>query len=245
MDKSRFGVNHGWEFREYSYPQTIVVHTTNGRVGTGFGSEANFLYTTDDVSAHFLVGKDGQIVKFLDPLKHRAWHAGAVITQRWNNNNSIGIECHYTPGEGIWPSAMRDSLTELVKYLMAQFHITLPANIETHRYIAIPKGRKVDPSGFPDAEFYVWRSRLFEPDMTHYRVISPEVNVRMSPKRTNDNIAGTLYAGDEFYSAAIKMDENGEYISGKNTWAHVTKGFSRGKPVDGLGFVHTSVLQIV
>lgn len=245
MDKTKRGVNKGWDFREYAYPQTIIIHTTNGRKNTLFGSEANFLLTSNAVSAHYLVGKQGQVAQFLDPRLHRAWHAGAVITQRWNNNNSIGIECHYTPGEGTWPTVMRNALTDLVKYLIDEFNITVPANIETHRFVAIPKGRKIDPSGFSDAEFYVWRRRLFEPPMTKYRVISPVVNVRQSPKRTDNNIAGILYAGDEFYSAALKLDENGEWISGKNTWAHITEGTSRGTSVSGLGFVHTSVLQVI
>lgn len=240
LDKTKRGVYNGWDYREYSYPQTIVIHTTNGRYNSSYASEAGYLYSAYNVSAHFLVGKLGQVTRFLDPRIHRAWHAGAVVTQRWNNNNSIGIECHYTPGEGTWPIAMKDALTELVQMLMREYAITLITNIDTHRKIAIPAGRKIDPSGFPDNEFYAWRDTL---GMKQYRVTNFAVNVRQSPKRDNNNIAGVIYAGDIFYSAALKQDENGEYISGKNTWAHVTKGISKGKPIDGLGFVHTSVLE--
>lgn len=245
LDKTTRGVYNGWDFREYAIPQTIIIHTTNGRYNSSYGSEAGYLYSAFNVSAHYLVGKAGQITQFLNPRIHRAWHAGVVSSQRWNNNNSIGIECHYTPGEGPWPIFMKQALTELVKYLIGEFHITLAVNIDTHRKVAIPIGRKIDPSGFPDNEFYTWRESLFIPPMTKYRVIPPVVNVRQSPKRIDTNIAGVLYAGDEFYSAALKTDENGEYISGKNTWAHITKGISRGKIIDGLGFVHTSVLTTI
>lgn len=239
LDKTMRGVNNGWDYREYTYPQTIVIHTTNGRYNSSYASEAGFLYASYNVSAHYLVGKKGQITRFLDPRIHRAWHAGVVVSQRWNNNNSIGIECHYTPGEGAWPVVMKQALTDLVRQLMIAYNIKVITNIDTHRKIAIPIGRKIDPSGFNDTEFYAWRNTL---GMRKYRVMNPQVNVRQSPCILPDNIAGTLYQGDEFYSAAVKQDECNGNVRGITTYAHITHGFSRGKPIDGLGFVHTSVL---
>ena len=177
--------------------------------------------------------------------------AGAVFDSRFNNNNSIGIECHYTPkdgGEGAWTSAMHEALTELVKMLIKKHNITSPDMIETHRRVAVPKGRKIDPSGFSDVDFYVWRLLLFqkpvEPLIT-YRVIKPEINVRYSPRADIDNIVGSLFMGETIQSVVLKKDEAGQSIRGINTWAHLTHGSRNGRPLDGLGFVHTSNLTIV
>jgi len=249
FDKTRRGIGNGFDRRTNNIkPASIVVHTTNGRKNSNFLKEAAYIYGSNNISSHYLIGKDGSIIQFLSPA-YRAWHAGAVNDSRFNNNNSIGIECHYTPGEGAWTTAMHHALTELVNSLDITYNIKSPELIETHRHVAIPVGRKIDPSGFPDAEFYVWRNRLFitetTPAETKYKVIAPEVYVRKSPEVLPNNIAGKLYKGDIFTSAALKTDEGGSSFRGINTWAHVTHGNSQGKPVDGLGFVHTANLTII
>lgn len=248
LDKAMLGVGWGWDHRQHADPKTIIIHTTNGAKGSLYKNEARYIYQSNKISAHFLNGKEGQITQFLD-TKERAWHAGAVNDPRFNNNNSIGIENHYTPGEGAWTQAMHDTLTELVKFLIQKHSITSPDLIETHRKVAIPKGRKIDPSGFEDVEFYVWRSRLFEspkPKPIIYKVIVDSARIRTSPKIASNNIVPLrLSRGDIFESDALKVDENMEYVYGINTWAHLTRGKHNGQPVDGLGFVHTSNLTII
>lgn len=247
LNKALHGIGNGWDYRSAGNPKSIIIHTTNGAKFSKYSSEANYIYTTSKVGAHFLVGKEGQITRFLDPIL-RAWHAGAVNDPRFNNNNSIGIENHYTPGEGSWTKAMHDALTWLVSELSKQYHIAVPELIETHRRVAIPAGRKIDPSGFADAEFYVWRNRLFEVPKTlptiRYRVIVDVARVRTSPQIA-DNIVGRVTKGDIIESEATKVDEKLQYINGINTWAHVTHAVHDGKAIDGLGFVHTSNLTIV
>ncbi len=249
LNKALHGIGNGFDRRTSNVrPISIIIHTTNGNYGSSYEKEREFIYNAKGIGAHFLVGKQGQITQFLD-TNLRAWHAGTVNDQRFNNNNSIGIECHFTIGE-YWTKLMHDALTELVLYLISANKIAGPSLIETHRKVAYPAGRKIDPSGFPDDEFYVWRNGLFikQAPIVHeikYKVISQEVNIRQSPKVAPNNISGALYKGDIFYSQALKIDEDGKSIHGINTWAHVTKGISKGKPVDGLGFVHTSNLIIV
>jgi hypothetical protein len=251
LDASKRGLSRGWDYRRNATAKSLLIHTTNGHIGTMYESERNFIYYSDYIKAHYLVGKKGQVTKFLD-IALRAWHAGAVNDSRFNNNNSVGIECHYTPGEGLWTPEMHSTLDELVRYLIKEMGITSPEMIETHRAVATPKGRKIDPSGFSDAEFYVWRSRLFEAPQkpfVKYRVISAEVNIRTSPHipHLNEptNIVGKLTRGDIFESEALKVDEYREYVHGINTWAHLTRGVHNGKPVDSLGFIHTSNLTII
>src|SRR5688500_12378187 len=118
FSKSRKGIGNGFDYRTSGVkPITVIVHTTNGNKGTLFSSEAKYIYNSPNVGAHYLVGKQGQVVRFLDPMIHRAWHAGAVNDSRFNNNNSIGIEVHYTPGEGSWTHAMYDALTGLLLHI--------------------------------------------------------------------------------------------------------------------------------
>lgn len=105
---------------------------------------------------------------FDDILKYRAWHAGSVRNPIYNNNNSIGIECHYTPGEGIYLPNMQSALTELVISLQKQFDIV---DIETHRNVAMPKGRKVDPSHLSDVEFYLWKERVMKKEDNEIPII--------------------------------------------------------------------------
>lgn len=110
-----------------------------------------------------------------------------------------------------------------------------------------PEGRKLDPSGFSDPEFYVWRNRLTlptEPAEIKYKVAVQTARIRTAPN-LHANIVGRLHKNDIFYSQAVKLDEHNAYVSGINTWAHITRGFHNKQPVDGLGFIHTSNLILV
>lgn len=238
-------------------PRSIIVHTTNGKAGSTFAAEANYIRYSRAISSHYLIGKDGHIVQFLDPRYWIAWHAGCVKATLWSNPFSIGIEMHNTPTEGHVSAAMVSALDWLVRELMRDFSI-IATSVDTHRNVAVycrdhplagQLGRKIDPSIWPDSEFYTWRSTLAPAQSyTTYKVINPKgVNVRQSPQVNPLNIAGVLYYGDTFQSDVLKVDEKGETHTGvsgsSNLWAHLYKGTSMGQPVDGLGFVSLSNLQ--
>lgn len=137
-------------------PTSLVIHTTNGNRGSSFAGEANYLYASSSVSAHFLVGQLGEIAMILHP-KWRAWHAGAALVD-FNNANSIGIECHHAVGD-TWTNVQRTALTWLTSSLLAEFNIS-PRMVETHRKVATPAGRKQDPSDWNDEDFYRWQKSL-------------------------------------------------------------------------------------
>lgn len=153
-------VGGAWIADRGGLPSSIVVHSTNGRKGSSLAGEAKYLRDSPGVSCHDLIGKDGTIVEIL-PTSAVAWHAGAALGP-WDNFASIGIELHHAVGD-TYPAAQIDALTERVQQFIAIFGITRD-RIETHRAIALPKGRKVDPSDMTDHEFYVWRSGLYQPD---------------------------------------------------------------------------------
>lgn len=246
------GVN-GYQPRPLGYfkPSTIIIHTTNGNKGTTSEHEADYILNSRSISAHYLIGKSGELYEFLDPMKYIAYHAGCVKAIKWSNIYAIGIEIHNTPKEGAVNTQQKATLDTLVRYLIQKFKIDY-THIDTHRNVAVfckphifagKLGRKIDPSGFSDIKFYAWRDSLKAPLPIHtdiyYKVKSPKgVNIRQSPSIRSDNISGTLVYGDVFIAGDIKKDENNRYINGTNLWVHVLKGMSQGKDVSQLGFVH-------
>lgn len=165
----------GYEQRIGKPPTRWVIHTTNGKKGSSFAGEARFLldnpYAATDkpVSAHYLVGKQGQVVRFLRPDTYVAWCVGTSALG-WNNFQTINVECHLTRGE-TFTVAMKDALTRLLLEGSYAYGIDLgnATNVETHRAIATPLGRKVDPSGWDDDHFYEWRGYLSDTLWPEYR----------------------------------------------------------------------------
>lgn len=203
-------VGHGYDYRPNGVGATsIIVHTTNGNRGSSFVGEARFIQHSPAIGAHFLVGKGGQIAQFL-PVRLRAWHAGVTLPGFYNSN-SIGIECHLTPGEQ-WTSSQRQSLTGLVQYLVRQYGIQ-ESRIETHRAVALPKGRKIDPSEWSDADFYAWRRRLFP---KRYRVVVDVANIR-AQANTQSRVVGTVTNLSE--PLAVVDVVKGQTLQGDHRWA--------------------------
>ena len=158
---------HGYVMRSGA-PSSIVVHSTEGAVGQSLSSAANYLYTAAGVSAHYLIGKQSEIIEFLKPGPYEAWHAGGqqangtwTAQPEYANPRSIGIECLHASGES-WPAAQKDALGWLLQQLCKQ-HAIKSTMIDTHGQIAIagPYQRKVDPTNWPRPEFLAWRDALF------------------------------------------------------------------------------------
>lgn len=166
FDKARlWPVGHGYSART-GEPGAVIVHATHGRRGTSLRNEALFLVNSPDVSAHYLIGRAGEVLPILDP-RWCAWHAGQV-RPGWSNNESIGIELHAAASEPITP-AQRAALADLLtRALLPRYGIPL-ARVETHRAVALPRGRKSDPGGWPQPDFLAWRASLAAPLTTRYR----------------------------------------------------------------------------
>jgi hypothetical protein len=110
------------------------------------------------VSAHYLVSKEGTIKHMLED-RYTAWHAGVVNDVRFSNNNSIGIEVHYTPEESRNIPLAIEALTNIVR----SYKVSNPnLLVAMHRTVAVPKGRKIDPSFFSDRDFSIWRDIALE-----------------------------------------------------------------------------------
>lgn len=205
----RFAVGHGYLMRA-SEPTSGVIHTTNNaRLNTAFSGEAAYLFESADVSAHFLIGKQGQIVQFLDPAGYSAWHAGSALSA-WTNDHSVGIELHVSVGE-VPTAVQKDATAWLCRQLMQQFGIA-PALIETHRKIALPAHRKSDPEGWPDADFYAWRASLDAPaKLRRFRVRGVPI---YQAQNLTGTLAGHLNAPDVVEIDATYSNGGGHLASG-------------------------------
>ena len=127
-------------------PTVIVLHST----ACAYRVAVRWLRDpASQVSAHFVVGRDGRIVQLV-PLARAAWHAGV---SEWRgrphvNNYSIGIEMEHFDGRQDWPEAQVQAVAALCRGLMQRYRIPVE-HIVSHAEIARPHGRKVDPVGFP------------------------------------------------------------------------------------------------
>ena len=84
----RFVQAKSWTKRSIQH-KYLVMHFTAGR---SFSKSLNTL-TTQKVSAHLLVGREGEIAQMVD-FNYKAWHAGASSWKGFGGINaySIGIE---------------------------------------------------------------------------------------------------------------------------------------------------------
>jgi N-acetylmuramoyl-L-alanine amidase len=150
-------------FNERQPSFVILHHTGNADVQRALGVLSNPIA---QVSAHYLVARDGTIYYLVDERK-RAWHAG----ESWwggpvdMNSASIGIELD-NDGTEAYAEPQITTLLALLADLKQRYGIRA-LNILAHGDIA--PGRKVDPSvKFPwrrlaEHGFGVWCEPPFEP----------------------------------------------------------------------------------
>ena len=141
----------------------ILHHTGKAEAERALGTLSN---PVSEVSAHYLVARDGTIYYLVDEMK-RAWHAG---DSWWGgpsdmNSASIGIELD-NDGSEPYAESQIAALLALLADLRQRYRI--PAvNFLGHGDIA--PGRKVDPGvGFPwrrlaEHGFSLWCEPPFEP----------------------------------------------------------------------------------
>lgn len=185
--------------------RALVLHTTEG----AFPSDLHWLCNPQPgnpaarVSAHYVIDPDGDIYQLV-PDERAAWHAGrcwfAGVTD-WNDI-SIGIEVSHTQGHA-WPDVQQRRLTMLARSLVEKHHIT-PGFVVTHRQIAYPRGRKVDPTDMSDADFAAFVPSLYAPIAALFQVTAERgVNVRAEPSPTATKL-GALPKGALFHGEVVQ-----------------------------------------
>jgi hypothetical protein len=134
----------------------IVLHATAGSAASALAWLTN---PAARVSAHYLIEKSGHTYQLVAD-EYAAWHAGRASWQGQTavNECSIGIElANDNSGRDGYPPEQIDALLELTQAKVAQYQIA-PVMVTRHLDVALPRGRKTDPAGFPWPEFV---ARLF------------------------------------------------------------------------------------
>ena len=122
----------------------VVIHYTASLSFSGTVSW--FVNPAAQVSAHYLVGRDGEIAQFVDEADV-AWHAGRAA--EWPvgtggvNSRSIGIELVGTATSGFTGSQL-GSLWALLAGIVRRHRIA-PENVVGHKDV-LP-AQKIDPDG--------------------------------------------------------------------------------------------------
>ncbi len=141
---------------ERALPVTMaVLHYTE--MESAEASLARLTEPEAKVSAHYLIGEDGEVVRLV-PEDKRAWHAGASYWRghRDVNSASIGIELDnpgHANGYRAFPDAQIEALLPLLHRIVREHDIPR-ANVVGHSDVA--PARKTDPG-----ELFPWE-RLAE-----------------------------------------------------------------------------------
>jgi N-acetyl-anhydromuramyl-L-alanine amidase AmpD len=140
----------------------VVVHYT-GSLSID-GTLAWFRAPSAEVSAHYVVGRDGRLVQMVK-LEDVAWHAGRDACMRPDlpktdprrepgvNSRSIGIELVGTEHDG-FTEAQYVALCDLVAMLVKRYPAITPERVVGHSQV-LPL-EKTDPEGPHNANRFDW-----------------------------------------------------------------------------------------
>jgi len=124
-------------------PEAVVIHIMEG---TLHGTDTWFKTPASKVSAHYGVGKNGEVHQYVDEL-NTAWHAGRVVNPTWAlikkgvnpNLYTVGIE-HEGHANSKWTDEMYNASALLISAICQRWGIILDRNhIVGHHEIYAPK----------------------------------------------------------------------------------------------------------
>ena len=124
----------------------IVLHATVEP--TLEGTRKIFLDNLRKVSAHFVVGREGEVLQMV-PVEKRAWHAGksVLMGKEHVNDFSVGVEIvNLNDGKQPFTDSQYQSVAGIVRLVRSKFPVP-DERIVSHAQIALPQGRKSDPLG--------------------------------------------------------------------------------------------------
>ncbi len=117
-----------WVGRKGYRPEAVVIHIMDGTLP---GTDSWFANPTSQVSAHYGIGKSGEVHQYVQE-NDAAWHAGRVDAPVWKlirpnvnpNLYTIGIEHEGKPDEG-WTEAMKQSSATLIREICQRWQIPI------------------------------------------------------------------------------------------------------------------------
>lgn len=137
-------------------PQGILLHSCEGTAASSLPWLTN---PRSGVSCTYYVTRTGIIFQ-LAPDTYRTWHAGTASYAGLTDwNTAIGIELEHREGQD-YPAIQMQALEWLCRRLIGRW--TIPRNrVAAHRWVAVPRGRKGDPSNWSDADMRAWIAGLY------------------------------------------------------------------------------------
>jgi N-acetyl-anhydromuramyl-L-alanine amidase AmpD len=141
----------GWKTRGHGPMGTvkgcILHHTAGSKTGNmpSLGTVTNGRADLAGPLCNYGLGRDGTVYVV---AAGRAYHAGAGSWHGVTAGNSelIGIEAENSGDGQPWPSVQLDAYVRLVAAILKQVNAD-PIMACAHREFALPKGRKIDPTG--------------------------------------------------------------------------------------------------
>lgn len=120
-----------WFGREGHKPEAIVIHIMDGTLS---GTDAWFMNPQSNVSAHYGIGKAGEVHQYVKE-ENSAWHSGRVEKPTWSglknninpNRYTIGIE-HEGTAKTQWSDAMKRASAKLIAEICKRWDIQLDRN---------------------------------------------------------------------------------------------------------------------
>lgn len=120
-----------WAGRKGYRPEAVVIHIMDG---TLIGTDSWFANTTSQVSAHYGIGKSGEVHQYVQEVDS-AWHAGRVDAPVWKlikpninpNLYTVGIE-HEGKPDDVWTDAMKQASATLIREICERWQIPIDRN---------------------------------------------------------------------------------------------------------------------
>ena len=115
-----------WGGRKGYRPEAVVIHIMDGTLP---GTDAWFTNPSSQVSAHYGIGKNGEVHQYVSE-DDTAWHAGRVDAPVWilikpninPNLYTIGIE-HEGKPDDVWTDAMKQASAALIREICQRWQI--------------------------------------------------------------------------------------------------------------------------
>lgn len=215
-------------------PEAIVIHIMAGSLR---GTDVFFNNPAAKVSAHYGVGKAGEIHQYVDE-SDTAFHAGIVVRPTWKlikpnvnpNYYSIGIE-HEGQADDAWPPEQFDSSLKLAGEIARRWSIPIDRDhIICHREI---RATKTCPGYWVDLDSYVNSIPSAIPEPIPFRStvrVLSNVRLRLGQPTTSAPIVRVLSANVQvavagFTATGERVDDNSFWYrdaDGNYFWAGAT-----------------------
>lgn len=200
-------------------PEAIVVHII---VGSLTSADQHFNDPTSVVSAHYGVGKDGEIHQYVQEAD-TAFHAGIVVRPTWSlikpnvnpNLYTVGIEHEGQPSD-IWPEAQMCASAALIGDIALRWRIPLNQDhLIMHRQI---RATKTCPGGFIQIVDLLKRVPIISPQATDAPgtvTLLANTNLRAGSPATTSPIVRVERVGTEVNVSGYVI---GECVKGNSWW---------------------------